>query len=42
VFPTGLFFKGGTYGPDVNLPVPTIENQNPLYSGGISCLDRNA
>jgi hypothetical protein len=42
VFPTGLFFKGGTYGPDVNLPVPTIENQNPLYKDGISCLDRNA
>ncbi|HSR14114.1 MAG TPA: hypothetical protein VLL51_00070, partial [Gemmatimonadales bacterium] len=42
VFPTGAFFKGGLFGPDVNLPVPDIERQNPNYSGGISCLDRNA
>ncbi|MGE0553267.1 MAG: hypothetical protein AB7R55_07540 [Gemmatimonadales bacterium] len=42
VFPSGSYFKGGTYGPDVNLPVPTVENQNPLYASGIACLDRNA
>lgn len=42
VFPTGTFFKGGLFGPDVNLPVPDIERQNPNYSGGISCLDRSA
>lgn len=29
VFPTGPYFKGGTYGPDVNLPVPIDEQNNP-------------
>ncbi|MEZ4589412.1 MAG: hypothetical protein R2909_23800 [Gemmatimonadales bacterium] len=42
IFPSGSFFKGGTYGPDVNFAVPTVENQNPLYASGIACLDRNA
>ncbi len=39
VFPTGSFFKGGTYGLDVNLPVTTNEYQNPNFHG---CLDRKA
>ena len=36
VFPTGPFFKGGAYGTDVNLPVPTDEQNNPAYTPG-SC-----
>jgi hypothetical protein len=39
VFPTGSFFKGGTYGTDVNLPVTQPEENNPHFTG---CLDRNA
>jgi hypothetical protein len=42
VFPTGPFFKGGNYGPDVTLPVPDIERNNPKYAAGITCLDRGA
>jgi starch-binding outer membrane protein, SusD/RagB family len=39
VFPTGPFWKGATYGTDVNFPVTTSENYNPNYHG---CIDRNA
>lgn len=39
VFPTGIHFKGGTYGTDVNFPVPTVEQANPLFS---ACIDRKA
>jgi len=39
VFPTGQYFKGGVYGTDVNLPIPSREQANPLFS---ACLDRNA
>jgi hypothetical protein len=39
VFPTGLYFKGGSYGTDENLPVPNSEQVNPLFHG---CLDRKA
>ncbi|MDB4912473.1 MAG: hypothetical protein JWM95_117 [Gemmatimonadetes bacterium] len=39
VFPTGVFFKGGNYGVDVNFPIPTSEQTNPLFS---ACLDRKA
>jgi hypothetical protein len=39
VFPTGVYFKGGNYGTDVNFPVPSSEQVNPLFSG---CLDRKA
>ncbi len=39
VFPSGPFFKGGSYGHDVNLPVPNSEQVNPLFHG---CIDRNA
>ncbi|MEO5567144.1 MAG: hypothetical protein ABIR92_01545 [Gemmatimonadaceae bacterium] len=40
VFPTGQFFKGSSYGTDVNFPV-TIQDEtpNPNWKG---CLDRNA
>jgi starch-binding outer membrane protein, SusD/RagB family len=31
VFPTGQHHKGGTYGTDVNLPIPFNETQNPNY-----------
>jgi hypothetical protein len=39
VFPTGVYFKGGTYGTDVNFPVPSSEQVNPLFS---ACFDRKA
>jgi hypothetical protein len=40
VFPVGAYHKGGgSYGPDVNLPIPIEEQNNP--NGG-TCLDRNA
>jgi hypothetical protein len=39
VFPSGTFFKGGTYGGDVNLPVVQAEENNPNFKG---CTDRNA
>ncbi len=38
VFPTGPFFKGGIYGPDVNFPVAFDEQNNPNFS---QCLDRD-
>ena len=41
VFPTGEHYRGGTYGTDVNLPVPKEEEfNNPNVTQ--SCLDRNA
>jgi hypothetical protein len=39
VFPVGAYFKGGTYGTDVNIPVPQAEKNNPNFTG---CTDRNA
>jgi hypothetical protein len=40
VFPTGAYHKGGgSYGVDVNLPLPIETENNPNSSG---CLDRNA
>jgi starch-binding outer membrane protein, SusD/RagB family len=39
VFPTGTYIKGGSYGSDVNMPLPQQEGNNPNYAG---CLDRNA
>ena len=38
VFPSGTYFKGGTYGVDVNFPVPFQETNNPNFT---QCLDRN-
>jgi hypothetical protein len=39
VFPTGTFFKGGSYGPDVNFPVTVDEQNNPIFT---DCTDRKA
>jgi starch-binding outer membrane protein, SusD/RagB family len=38
VFPTGAYHKGGSYGTDVNLPIPIEEENNPNFSG---CLNRD-
>jgi len=38
-FPIGEHYRGGNYGPDVNLPVPQDEQNNPNFN---ACLDRNA
>jgi hypothetical protein len=48
VFPTGAWFKGGTYGTDVNLPISIDElnnpniPQNPTTTSQSTCIDRNA
>ena len=39
VFPEGVHYRGGTYGVDVNLPVPQQEQNNPNFT---ACTDRNA
>jgi hypothetical protein len=39
VFPSGAYFKGGTYGIDVNIPPPFGERNNPAFTG---CIDRKA
>jgi len=39
VFPSGTYIKGGSYGSDVNLPIPQEEGNNP---NSVGCLDRNA
>jgi len=39
VFPKGVYFKGGVYGSDVNMPVPDAEKVNPQFTG---CIDRKA
>lgn len=41
VFPTGPYPKGGTYGTDVNSPVPQAEQNNPKYVAG-SCKQNQA
>jgi hypothetical protein len=38
-FPVGTFFKGGTYGADVNFPVSVDEQNNTSFK---ACLDRKA
>jgi hypothetical protein len=41
VFPTGAWHKGGTYGADVNVPIPQAEQNNPnLPSAATTCIDR--
>lgn len=42
VFPTGAWHKGGNYGPDMNLPVPQAEENNPNVPSNNTCMDRNA
>jgi hypothetical protein len=39
VFPVGTHYRGGAYGPDVNMPVPTDELTNPNFKG---CTNRAA
>jgi hypothetical protein len=39
VFPVGSFFKGASYGTDVNFPVTDNEKTNPNFQG---CIDRKA
>ena len=39
VFPTGTFFKGGSYGGDVNFDVSSVELNNPNFK---ACIDRSA
>jgi hypothetical protein len=39
VFPTGPWFKGGSYGSDVNFPIPFAEQNNPNFT---ACTDRAA
>jgi hypothetical protein len=38
VYPTGNYFKGGTYGHTIVLPVTNTERTNPNFTG---CIDRN-
>jgi hypothetical protein len=44
IYPTGVFPKGGNYGPDLNLPVSFTELNNPNIPQGLTttCTDRNA
>ena len=45
VFPTGTYTRGGggTYGTDVNFPVPQSEQNNPEFqAAGGACTNRNA
>lgn len=43
VFPTGVHYKGGVYGTDVNLPVPNDERNNPQVGPDKpACIDRRA
>jgi hypothetical protein len=39
VFPTGPYFKGGSFGFDVNFPIPVEERNNPNFTG---CMSRGA
>lgn len=39
IFPNGTYYKGGIYGNDHSLLVPSAEQNNPQYKG---CLDNNA
>jgi hypothetical protein len=41
VFPTGLWYRGGAYGTDVNFPIPIEELSNGnLHGGPLTCIDR--
>ena len=39
VFPVGPYLKGGSYGPDVNMPLPQEVQNNP---NSVGCLNRDA
>jgi len=38
VYPTGAWFKGGSYGDAIQMAIPVEELNNPKFHG---CLDRN-
>ena len=51
VFPSGTYsspggLRTGTYGADLNLPIPIAEDNNPEYEAGApnlkGCIDRSA
>lgn len=42
VFPVGSWHKGGSYGTDVDFPVPQAEQNNPELGLGNSCMSRGA
>lgn len=46
VWPTGAYPKGGSYGPDMNFPVPQAEDNNKAFTTPTTndgrCIDRNA
>lgn len=42
VFPIGSWHKGGTYGTDVDFPIPQAEQNNPELGLGNSCMSRGA
>lgn len=46
VWPTGTHHKGGSYGPDMNFPVPQAEDNNTNFTTPATndgrCIDRNA
>lgn len=46
VFPTGAHHKGGTYGQDMNFPIPQAEDNNTSFTTPAAnsgrCIDRNA
>jgi len=39
VFPSGTYIKGGSYGGDLNLPIPQEEGNNP---NAVGCVNREA
>lgn len=44
-WPVGNHPKGGTYGPDMNFPIPQAEDNNPAFTNKANpggCIDRNA
>ena len=44
-WPVGTHPKGGSYGPDMNFPIPQAEDNNPAFSNKANpggCIDRNA
>jgi hypothetical protein len=42
VFPTGPWFKGGTFGTQMNFPIPQAEENNPEFPKDQACLDSGA
>lgn len=41
VFPVGAWHKGGSYGTDVNMPIPLAEQNNPNLPAGPTCMNRD-